>query len=136
MAQTRGEKNCNPGNIERNATLWQGMAADQSADSRFIVFINPGWGIRALAKILLTYNKQGLNTVRKIIDKWAPPVENDTGAYVNHVAEMVGVDEDTVIQVRDPETLELLTKGIIAHENGRIIYDDALIVSAIDMALS
>ena len=35
---SKGLRNCNPGNIERDHTQWQGMAEDQSADDRFCIF--------------------------------------------------------------------------------------------------
>jgi len=134
--ETRGERNNNPGNIDRSSVVWQGMSADQSSDSRFIVFTDPVPGIRALAKVLLSYfRKYGLNTVRGIIDRWAPPSENNTGAYVNHVASVLGVGSDDLIDVTDAHTLEVLTRAIIEHENGRCIYDDATIVGGIDLAL-
>ena len=137
MIETRGEKNFNPGNIDRNNTLWQGMAADQSGDSRFVVFTEPFYGIRALAKVLLSYyRKYGLNTVHKIIDRWAPPSENNTGAYVNHVAQVLGVGIDAKINVEDAQTLEVLVRAIIEHENGHCIYDDATIIKAVDAALA
>jgi hypothetical protein len=134
---TRGERNANPGNLDRNATKWQGMSPDQSGDPRFVVFTDPVWGIRALAKTLLTYyRKHGLDTPRRIIDRWAPPTENDTAAYVVHVAKLLGVGPDDRIRVPDPQTLRTLTKAIIVHENGGCIYDDATITNGIERALS
>jgi hypothetical protein len=122
--------------VERHATIWQGMEQDQSTDSRFVVFSDPKWGIRAIGKIMLDYyRKHGCNTVRRIIDRWAPPSENNSGSYVNHVAEMIGAGDDSVIDVTDADILEHITKAIIEHENGRVIYDDATIVSSIDLAL-
>ena len=138
MIETRGERNFNPGNIDRNSnTLWQGMAQNQSGDGRFVVFSDAHFGIRALAKVLLSYyRKHGLNTVHKIIDRWAPPSENNTGAYVNHVASVLGVGIDAPIDVTDPSTLEILTRAIIEHENGRCIYSDADLIKAVDSALA
>ena len=136
MIETRGERNNNPGNIDRSQIMWQGMSPDQSSDSRFIVFTDPIFGIRALAKVLLSYfRKYGLNTVHGIIDRWAPPSENNTGAYVNHVATVLGVGIDAPINVEDEQTLEVLVRAIIEHENGRCVYDDATIISGIDSAL-
>ena len=135
MMETRGERNRNPGNIDRNATAWQGLAPVQS-DSRFCVFNRPEDGIRALCKVLLSYyRKHGLKTVTGIVNRWAPPVENDSGAYIAHVSRILGVGEDAVIDVEDPLILESLARAIILHENGRCIYDDATIVKAVDMAL-
>ena len=136
MIQTRGERNNNPGNIDRTTILWQGMANDQSTDSRFIVFEAATWGIRALGKVLLGYYRvHGLNTVRGLIDRWAPPSENNSGAYVNHVASQMGVGIDAPLTVDDPECLEGLCRAIIQHENGHVSYDDATIIKAVDSAL-
>lgn len=133
---TRGERNNNPGNIDRNTTQWQGMSADQCGDKRFVVFDSPVYGIRALAKTLLTYQrKHGLRTVTAIVDRWAPPVENDTGAYVRQVARALKVAATQAINLSQRETLTALVAAIIAHENGRCIYDDALIEKAVDLAL-
>lgn len=134
---TRGERNNNPGNIDRTAERWQGMAADQSDDYRFVVFSNPVWGIRALAKLVMNYQKKyQLNTVREIINRWAPPVENDTGAYTQAVARRVGVDLDDPIDTLDPKTLRSLVIAIITHENGRCVYTSAVIDEGIARALS
>lgn len=134
---TRGERNNNPGNIDRNATKWQGAASDQSGDSRFIVFTSAEYGIRALAKVVLDYyRKHALSTVRAIIDRWAPPNENDTGAYVDAVCKQCSVDADDPINPENPDCLEQLVRGIIQHENGRVAYTDAEIVKGVDMALA
>ncbi len=136
-ATTRGERNCNPGNIDRNTIKWQGMAADQSRDPRFVVFNTAFDGIRALAKVVLSYYRQhGLNTVRGIIDRWAPPSENDTGAYVRQVAMRLSVTPDTRINPEKPDTLAQLVAAIIKHENGRCIYTDATIQKAVASALA
>jgi hypothetical protein len=132
---TRGERNKNPGNIDRNATKWQGMAPDQS-DPRFVVFTDPVWGIRAIAKVLLTYyTRHNLKSVRAIINRWAPPVENDTGAYIKNVASRLGVDPSDDIDLNDPAVMDVLVRAIIQHENGGVIYDDATIASGIERAL-
>ncbi len=134
---TRGERNNNPGNIDRNYVKWQGMCADQSGDPRFIVFQAAEDGIRAIAKLLLTYHrKYRLNTVRTMIEKWAPSSENDSDAYVNHVAKRLSVNPDEDINAENPDTLELLVGAIIAHENGRVIYTDTQIAESVRRALA
>lgn len=131
----RGIRLNNPGNIDRNTTKWQGMSKDQSGDSRFVVFDHAKWGIRALAKTLMTYqSKHGLNTIRGIINRWAPPVENDTGSYVNAVAKAVGVKPDQKIDVTDAEIMFPLVEAIIKHENGVQPYEDGLLVEGIQAA--
>jgi hypothetical protein len=134
---TRGERNNNPGNIDRTTIKWQGMSPDQSGDDRFVVFNTAHDGIRALAKVLLSYyRKYQLNTVRKIIDRWAPPTENDTTSYINHVAQLLGVGPDDPINAEDSDVLEVLVTAIIKHENGQCIYDDPTIIAAVDSALA
>jgi hypothetical protein len=131
---TRGERNNNPGNIDRGKDKWQGMAADQSSDPRFIIFQSPEFGIRAIARLLLNYQKKGVNTVRKIIDRWAPPVENNTEAYINAVAKELGVKPTEVIDVDDINVMLPLVRAIIRHENGRCIYSDATLREGLRMA--
>lgn len=115
----RGIRSHNPGNIERDGTPWQGLALDQSGDSRFCVFSDAVSGIRALARILITYqDKHGLGTVRQMIQRWAPPAENDTEAYVQQVARAVGVSPDSRIDVHAYTHMEPLVQAIIRHENG------------------
>lgn len=117
--QPRGIRNNNPGNIDRTAEKWQGMSADQSSDPRFVVFDAPEWGIRALARVLRNYGrKHGLRTIRSVINRWAPPVENNTAAYVSQIAKKIGLDPDQTIDLEDAATLEALTVEIIQHENG------------------
>jgi hypothetical protein len=132
---SRGLRNNNPGNIDRNATRWQGMADDQSGDPRFVVFKTPQYGIRAIARLMLTYqNQYGLKTVRALINRWAPPVENNTSAYVAAVASGVGVGPDDPIDVDTTEVMLPLVKAIILHENGQNPYPDATILEGLHMA--
>jgi len=136
MSTPRGIRNNNPGNIDRTAEKWQGMAADQSSDSRFVVFSAPVWGLRALAKVLLSYQrKHGLRTPAAIIGRWAPPVENDTGAYARQVAKALGVGVGDQIDLQQPETLQRILPAIVQHENGQQPYPAALIAEAVRLAL-
>jgi len=131
---TRGVRNNNPGNIDRNATKWQGMAEKQT-DSRFITFVSPEYGIRAMAKTLLTYqNTHGLKTVKGIINRWAPPVENKTSAYVLAVSEAMGVGPTEVIDVDQVATMLPLVRAIIHHENGYDPYPDSTILEGLRRA--
>lgn len=119
----RGIRNNNPGNIEvtRPRTPWQGRVLPDSAlsDGRFEQFVHARGGIRALARTLITYqDKHGCDTVRKIIARWAPPVENDTGAYVRMVAQHLGVDPGETIDVQQYAVMRPLVEAIIRHENG------------------
>lgn len=127
----RGIRNNNPGNIEKG-DAWQGLADDQSQDERFAVFTDPVWGIRALAKTLLTYrNNYGIRTPRQIISRWAPSTENDTGSYVAHVAAAAGIGADEPVT---DDRLPAVVAAIIKHENGVQPYPADLIAAGIARA--
>ncbi|WP_325892730.1 structural protein [Grimontia sp. NTOU-MAR1] len=125
----RGIRNHNPGNIEDNGIPWKGYRGN---DGRFIIFDAPQWGIRALYRVLMTYrHKHQIHTVRGIINRWAPSHENNTEAYIHHVASRLGVSPDAPLGLGH---YPLLLKTIIKHENGMQPYDDDLITQAIALA--
>lgn len=136
--QTRGEVNRNPGNIERvAANKWQGQLSDaeyrqtreyREKGGRFDVFSSVEYGIRALAVLLAAYqDRHGLRTIRGIINRWAPGHENDTGAYVAHVAKLTGFPTDATLDLHSYAHMAPLVKAIITHENGRCLYSQAVI---------
>ena len=140
--QPRGIRNNNPGNIDRHPGVrWQGMAGDQSRDSRFVVFKAPEWGIRAIARILITYQDRRrardgsrIDTIQDIIGRWAPSVENDTDAYARHVARLTHIGVDETLDVYDYATMYALVQAIITHENGMQPYAHALIARGLELA--
>ncbi len=85
-----------------------------------------------MVKILQSYRRRGLNTVREIISAWAPTVENDTAAYIESVCGRVGVGPDDPVEPTNPE----LIKAIIRHENGQQPYSDNTISDGIKLALN
>lgn len=113
----RGIRNNNPGNIRHGAN-WQGLnPKGRDIDSAFCVFTAPIYGIRALAKVLINYKKiHGLNTVRTIVSRYAPPNENQTAAYIQSVAKQLGVYPDTVIDIEERGVLTVFIKAIIRME--------------------
>lgn len=117
----RGIRNHNPGNI-RHGQQWQGMAAQQTDDA-FAQFQSAEFGIRALAKVLLTYQrKHNLRTVHGIISRWAPPNENDTEAYINSVAKAMHVRPDEPVDLKNAALMMPMVRAIISHENGQQPY--------------
>lgn len=130
----RGIRSNNPGNIDKSNTPWRGKV--HGADSRFETFDTPRNGIRALAKTLLTYqDKHGIRTVRGAINRWAPPVENDTQAYALAVAAALGVDLDDDLDFHREAILLPMSMAIIRHENGSQPYDAQTLADAIHDAL-
>lgn len=133
-SQPRGIRNHNPGNIRRSSDPWQGLAKDQN-DAAFFQFSEAKFGIRALARVLISYqDRHSLRTVRAIISRWAPPVENETSAYIDHVARKLGVGADEPIDVHGYRVLRGLVAAIIEHENGMQPYTDAQIDAGLVLA--
>lgn len=132
---SRGIRNNNPGNI-RWGENWKGLVPDgRKKDKSFCVFEEPKWGIRALCKVLITYNRRyGLDTVQEIISRFAPTSENDTKAYMNHVAKLLGVRPDEQIKVCNERVMYTLITSIIQHENGVQPYSEEIIKGAMLMA--
>ena len=136
MNLPRGIRNNNPGNI-RHGSNWQGLNPNsRNIDPTFCVFTSSVYGIRALAKVLINSKKiHGLNTVRQIISRYAPPNENQTTAYIQSVAKQLGVVPDTVIDVEERGVLTVFIKAIIRMENGIQPYSDPTIQQGIDLCL-
>lgn len=130
----RGVRNNNPGNIRRTADPWQGLAPDQT-DEVFFVFAQAKWGIRALARILITYqDKHGCRTVRDIVSRWAPATENDTRSYIAAVADACAVDPDQGIDVHRHADAKALVEAIIAHECANYGYPASVIDAGMVLA--
>ena len=107
--------------------------AKKQTDKRFVVFEKIEYGWRA-AFILLTrtyYRKWHLNTIRKIITRWAPPQDgNDVGRYINYVARYTQLDPDTPLPAPwlEPERWQDLAWVMAMMENGNYPMDaDALL---------
>lgn len=132
--QPRGIRNNNPGNIRRNGDPWQGLAKDQ-ADREFFTFKSAVYGIRALARLLITYqDKHGLCTIETIIGRWAPAVENDTKAYIQSVARDTGFSPLQTLDMHRFDHLKPVVEAIIQHENGKQPYSDVEITKALVLA--
>lgn len=145
--QPRGIRNNNPGNIDRTKprTPWQGrVPAEDLTDPRFEQFVHPKFGIRALCRVLITYQDKRrapdgskIDTVREIIERWAPPNENDTSAYVRQVRRTLGLDGPEYpgeTDVHDYATMRELVLAIIRHENGVQPYSGAVIDEGLRLA--
>lgn len=115
----KGIRNNNPGNLRRTKEPWQGQATEQT-DPDFIIFSSPVWGIRAIMKILLTYQiKYKLKTIRELINRYAPPSENDTEAYAMAIAKRLNLEIDDSVNLQDQTCMVQFCQGIVLHENGQ-----------------
>lgn len=139
IIETRGVRNKNPGNIDYSAANdWKGqLPPDPAIEKRFARFDTAENGIRALGKLLLTYQrKHGLKTVKAIIGRWAPSVENDTAAYVRAVEENTGTQSGAEVDLTQPAVMSGFVKAIIQHENAGYAYPDAVLAEGVRLALA
>ncbi|MGY0216559.1 structural protein [Endozoicomonadaceae bacterium StTr2] len=126
--QPRGIRNNNPGNI-RHGDNWVGMCKKQR-DKSFVQFDDPRYGIRAMARILNSYERRGVVTIQQVITTWAPPTENNTSAYVNSVSRQLGVKPGTRVK---KDHYPQLIAAIIQHENGHQPYSMQMIREGVNL---
>jgi len=112
----RGLRNNNPLNIRHNADAFQGEI--KGTDKAFKTFISMAYGYRAAFVILATYLTRGLNTIEKIVTRWAPPTENNTGSYVANVERWAGVPRHKELTAADGADYILIVAAMSFIENG------------------
>ena len=123
----RGIRNNNPLNIRRSKDQWKGLRAQQT-DAEFCQFESMEYGWRA-AFYLLTrtyYHKYRLYTIRMIINKWAPPNENQTSKYIENVCRLTGIGPDDPIGIPSdqPERWMMVGRAMAIQECGMEGLDD------------
>jgi len=110
----RGIRNNNPGNI-RKGNSWKGLIKP-GADSAFDQFENVPYGVRALYYTLYTYmTKHGLLSIRGIISRWAPPIENQTDKYIQYVSARLNRSADATTPWTKSQLMDL-ARAIIDME--------------------
>lgn len=111
----RGIRNNNPGNIEDGAFA-RSLPGYAGSDGRFARFDSPDAGGQAKAQLLGSYVRRGFDTPSEIINRWAPPSDNNpTQAYASYVAQRVGIGpNDRVTEDQIP----LIAQAIAEFENG------------------
>lgn len=114
---SRGLRNKNPLNIRRSGEKFQGEVA--STDPAFKQFTSMAYGYRAAFKTLDTYRrKYGCRTLVDFINRWAPPSENNTAAYIRTVANRSGIAEGEVIDTRSCHVMRRIVSAMAFVENG------------------
>ncbi len=118
MRLSRGIRNNNPGNIRLSVSTFKGEVSP-SSDTSFKQFESMAWGYRAMFLIIHNYDQlYGINTLNKIIRRWAPDVENDTNAYIKTVAKRLGVTSCSCINSLSRETMVAMVGAMSRIENG------------------
>jgi hypothetical protein len=108
----------NPGNLR-----WaEGYSSENTRNGKFAVFPTLDEGVLAATKQLQIYGTQGVDTVRGITTKWAPPTKqagddnNDTEAYIRHVVKVTGFNENQKLNLNDPQVVAKLISAMSQKE--------------------
>lgn len=131
FSNVRGYRNKNPGNI-RHGSKWQGLAPNQT-DAGFCQFVSHEYGIRAIYKLMQTYqNKYGLNTTKSILARYAPDGDgnNNMALYAKLCADHLGVGVNDRINTKDMKTMIELAKAVVGVELGGNPYPDQTFIDA------
>lgn len=121
---TIGKRQNNPLNIRVSVNKWLGKLPAQGAFERFETVEH---GIRAGMVLVRTYMKKyGLNTLRGIIGRFAPPTENNTDSYIKYVSGQIGVTADTSLKF-DSVTVRAVVRAMAKLESRMDLTDEQLI---------
>ena len=125
--EVRGVRNNNPLNIEfRKGQHWRGQSVNQ-VDGRFVQFDTMVDGLRAAFVVLRNYFcLHRLNSLQQIINRWAPPIENDTGRYLAFVSEQSGVSPGEPLRWTQRSRICAIVKAMAMMESGIVITDQDL----------
>lgn len=120
-----GYRSNNPLNIRYNAgNNWTGKILPPATGKygQYERFRDLVYGYRA-ALVLLRgkgYIGNGLNTIRKIITRWAPENDhNSTDSYISDVSRLTGINPDAFISRNDKNKLCKIVYAMSIIENGQ-----------------
>lgn len=126
----------NPGNIRPGG----GFIGEMGSESGFATFTDPSLGIRALARLPVTYAEQyGINTVKDFVSRYAPRSENEASFdnYVNALSRQLGVSPTDKVDFTDPSVRQIMLPAIMNFEQGAGFsdrYDPSMISAAVRAA--
>lgn len=116
-----GLRNNNPGNLRQ----WGDTPRDAKG---YAVFPSIEAGLTATVKNLIAQQQvHGLNSIRGIVSRWAPPSENNTPAYISDVTKKTGFAADQRLNLQDPAVVAPLISAIVKHEgNGSGVSEEMI----------
>jgi hypothetical protein len=117
-----GTRNNNWMNIRySSANNWKGQSGREKG---FCIFDTVEHGLRAGRKILTHYIDNGFNTPEKMINRFAPPNENDTEAYITNICRWSGLLRDETIT--HTYGLQQMIRAMCQMETGNVPTNDML----------
>lgn len=121
----RGVRNCNPGNIRmppkklEDKDKFEGEIRP-SKDKSFRTFVKMAYGYRAMHYLLRKYkNKYSLNTLEQMINRWAPPSDNNkTEVYIDFVCDRTGIGRKEIVDVSNMTVMCRIVEAMATMECG------------------
>lgn len=114
----RGLRNNNPGNIRQNSIRYSGEV-QPSKDAAFKQFQSMAYGYRAMFVVLHTYaRKYGIDTIERMISRYAPANENHTQAYIDAVSAESGVSATSHLTSTNADVMIPIVAAMSRVENG------------------
>jgi hypothetical protein len=114
----RGLRNNNPGNIRQNSIRYSGEI-QPSKDAAFKQFQSMAYGYRAMFVVLHTYaRKYGIDTIERMISRYAPANENHTQAYIDAVSAESGVSPTSHLTSTNADVMIPIVAAMSRVENG------------------
>lgn len=122
MSLPRGVRNNNPLNIRKNQYLWAGeVPREQATDKDFKQFFDVKHGWKGAYNLLrASYIAKGQNTIETIVNKWAPPNENNTIVYIQRVEATTGINRKSIINKDDKPKIAKILAAMATVETGKI----------------
>lgn len=122
----RNLRNSNPGNIRYGDFAKSHGAIGQDKEG-FAIFPDAVTGSKAMTSLLENYiGKQGRNTLRSIINKYAPSTENDTTGYIAKASKMIGIGADEPINPNDKQKISDIAKQMTKIEGSPSAYVESI----------
>jgi len=107
-------RNNNPGNIRWNPRIKGVIGKDARG---FAIFSSKFAGLAAMKSLLAGYVKKGYNTIEKILNRYAPPTDNNnTEAYIQFVAQKSKLNRFAVLT---SDQVEQLIPAMVKMETGK-----------------
>jgi hypothetical protein len=81
-------------------------------------------GLQILDKNLQAYGQKGVNTLEAIINRWAPPKDengktiNDTDSYIKSASQRLSLDPKQPVDLSNPAVRQAIGTAIMLHEKG------------------
>jgi len=111
---TTSFRNNNPGNIRWNPRIKGIVGKD---DRGFAIFASKYAGLAAMKSLLSGYIKKGYNTIEKILNRYAPPSDNNnTERYIQFVAQKSKINRSALLTTSQ---VDLLIPSMVKMETGK-----------------